>query len=132
MVRLSDEQAERYRNCPVIWDVDSGDYIFPVNIHIHLLFLIPSVSDPKHHQPNEDNLVKFSTHTGGYLNLVDIPGASAPISKPRTISSHPENGSMIPKEAIVSLRERLARVYPELAELPFHSTRMCWFVPFRS
>ncbi|KDQ20053.1 hypothetical protein BOTBODRAFT_27475 [Botryobasidium botryosum FD-172 SS1] len=105
-VRLNDEQAERHKDCPVLLDWSSGFYVFP---------------------PNEDNVVKFAIHTGGYLNLVSSLDSLVPVSSPRTVTSHPSNGLAIPREMADILREKLASVYPELAEIPFHGTRMCWY-----
>lgn len=31
MVQLSDEEAAKYRHCPVVLDFSSGFYIFPVS-----------------------------------------------------------------------------------------------------
>jgi sarcosine oxidase / L-pipecolate oxidase len=48
------------------------------------------------------------------------------VSTPRTIITHPENGLSIPKKSVQTLREHLRTVYPELANKPFKSTRLCW------
>lgn len=75
------------------------------------------------HQPNENNVVKFAIHDSG-LTYFPIPGQT--ISAPRTVSSHSLDGLRIPKTKAQALRECIRRVYPELAEKPFSSTRLCW------
>lgn len=79
-------------------------------------------------QPNKDNIVKLAIHDSGYTHF---PGAGqADISTPRTITSHQSDGLRIPKQKVQELREHLRRFYPELADKPFASTRLCWLVSF--
>jgi len=126
-VQLTQEEADAYRSIPVILDFGpSGFYMFP---------------------PNDHNVVKFAKHTGGYANfqnissnhhnsltpsksgngvLMDILGSGA-ISTPRTISSHGEEGLKIPLSEAQMLRASLHEVFPDLAEKPVSSTRLCWY-----
>ena len=79
-------------------------------------------------QPNADGIVKFALHAGGYLNPTKVDESQDPVSQPRTIVSHPQNGTAIPKEVIADLPRELATIYPELAKMPFERTRMCWYL----
>ncbi|KAF4621342.1 hypothetical protein D9613_000843 [Agrocybe pediades] len=103
MVQLTESEAEKYRNCPVVFDFVSGFYVFP---------------------PNEKNIVKVAIHAAGYTYFKD---ADTKVSTPRTITSDPENGLLIPKPMLKALREELRKIYPELAEKPFIGTRLCWY-----
>ncbi|KAI5121451.1 hypothetical protein M0805_009559 [Coniferiporia weirii] len=112
-IKLTDEEAERYRKSPVVLDFGpSGFYVFP---------------------PNKDNIVKVAKHTGGVTNFVPIPSApaldaaSAKISSPRTVFSHGPDGLKIPQPDAQIIRDCLQEVYPELANKPFNYTRLCWY-----
>lgn len=100
MVQLSDEEADKYRHCPVVLDFSSGFYIFP---------------------PNDKNVVKMATHSAGYTHT------RGTVSTPRTISSNPVDGHCIPKASLQELRKHLRGVYPDLADKPFSNTRLCWY-----
>ncbi|KAI0317136.1 FAD dependent oxidoreductase [Amylostereum chailletii] len=106
--QLTPEEGDRYRRCPVVIDeADSRFCFFP---------------------PTDHNVVKVQLHGAAYSRYVSgLPGASQPISTPRTVTSHGENGLRIPVDAAKLLRERLRMVYPELADKPFTSTRVCWY-----
>jgi len=103
MLQLSEQEAEAYRNCPVVLDWSSGFYIFP---------------------PNEKNIVKFATHSAGYTHTDE---ANRKISTPHTLVSDPVRGLLIPKSVVQDLRMHLKNVYPDLAEKPFCATRLCWY-----
>ncbi|KAF7351164.1 DAO domain-containing protein [Mycena sanguinolenta] len=102
MVQLTPEEADAYKECPVVLDFASSFYIFP---------------------PNEQNMVKLATHKSGYVQSIGAKN----ISTPRTITSDPDTGLLIPKADVKELREQLRMVYPALAEKPFVATRMCWY-----
>ncbi|TFK44882.1 FAD dependent oxidoreductase [Crucibulum laeve] len=100
MIQLSEDEANSYRDCPVVLNFASGFYVFP---------------------PNENNVIKMAMHGAGYTNM------KAGISTPRTVISDPDRGLCIPKIALQELRQQLKNVYPELAQKPFSSTRLCWY-----
>jgi sarcosine oxidase/L-pipecolate oxidase len=93
-------------------------------------------------QPTEDNIIKIAVHEEGYTysaessplrsvtcnTTLQKDKVSTPsfISTPRTVRTHGERGLDIPLEMAQLLRAELRMVYPELADLPFKSTRMCW------
>ncbi|KZT23554.1 FAD dependent oxidoreductase [Neolentinus lepideus HHB14362 ss-1] len=106
MIKLTPAEADEYRNCPVVLDFKSGFYMFP---------------------PNEDNIIKMAMHVGGYTNFDAIYQSRRPVSVPRTITSHGTDGLKIPKPMLKTLREHLRAIYPELAEMPFSGTRLCWY-----
>ncbi|KAJ6495764.1 FAD dependent oxidoreductase [Mycena vitilis] len=102
MVQLTEQEALAYKACPVVVDFESGFYIFP---------------------PNEQNLVKMAIHSVGYTHSI----GERKISTPRTITTDPETGLLIPKANVKELRDGLRMVYPSLADKPFVATRMCWY-----
>lgn len=67
--------------------------------------------------------MKMALHAAGYTH---IPTSGAPVSTPRTVTSHAQEGLLIPKSAAKALRRNLRKVYPDLAEKPFSGTRLCW------
>ena len=79
----------------------------------------------KTRQPNEDNIVKFAVNE---LGVTNYPNPQEKISTPRTILSHGEDGLRIPKSKIKEMRQHLRGLFPDLAERPFASTRMCWWI----
>lgn len=100
-------------------------------------------------QPTEDNIVKIGIHGEGYTYSAntdrtwlpnttrnatsmkkDMVSKLSSISTPRTVRTHGERGLDIPLEMVQLLRAELRRVYPELADLPFKSTRMCWYARY--
>ncbi|EJD08077.1 FAD dependent oxidoreductase [Fomitiporia mediterranea MF3/22] len=112
-IQLTPEEGERYRNVPVVLDLKtSGFYCFP---------------------PTEDHLIKMGIHTGGSTNMIppsdapDVDAVNAYISTPRTELSHGEDGLKIPKSDAQAIRKCFRHIFPELAEKPFHSTRLCWY-----
>ena len=68
-----------------------------------------------------------ATATSNATLIKDEVSAPSSISTPRTVRTHGERGLDIPLEMAQLLRAELRRVYPELADLPFKSTRMCWY-----
>lgn len=80
--------------------------------------------------------MKMAFHHVGYVNPQPVqfeessttaPVAPQFVSTPRTINSHPESGLAIPREMRDAIRISLRRLYPELADLPFSGTRICWY-----
>lgn len=67
----------------------------------------------------------MATHSPGYTYFDEAYGQGT-ISTPRTLTSDPVGGLLIPKSAIRDLRMHLKNVYPDLAEKPFSGTRFCW------
>jgi sarcosine oxidase/L-pipecolate oxidase len=118
-VQLSQEEASDYRRCPVVLDFKSGFYVFPVSSGDQVDFTLTYMPDD---QPNEDNVVKLAIHSAGYTHFEGKRSTSTP----RTVTSDPESGLLIPRAALADLRGHLRNIYPELAEKPFRSTRLCW------
>ncbi|KAJ3475621.1 hypothetical protein NLI96_g11721 [Meripilus lineatus] len=103
-IQLTQEEADRYRNCPVYLDFISGFYIFP---------------------PNSQNIVKMAIHSNGHT--FKDPSTGVAVSSPRTSLSHGDDGLRIPKKVAQTIRNNLRMVYPELGEKPFSGTRLCWY-----
>lgn len=68
--------------------------------------------------------------TRNATSMKDKVSTLSSISTPRTVRTHGERGLDIPLEMAQLLRAELRRVYPELADLPFKSTRMCWYARY--
>ncbi|KAI9508539.1 FAD dependent oxidoreductase [Russula earlei] len=105
-IQLTQEEAARYRNVPVVLDFRTGFYVFP---------------------PTDDNIIKVGCHDSGVAHHPPENGTYRPVSTPRTVSSHGDDGLRVPRSSIRSLRSSLRGVYPELAEKPFAATRLCWY-----
>ncbi|KAI0692103.1 FAD dependent oxidoreductase [Cytidiella melzeri] len=102
-IQLTPEEADDYRDCPVVLAFGTGFYVFP---------------------PTEEGIVKMAIHNNGFLHRPT--GLEGP-STPRTKLTDGEDGLRIPKQAVKDLRTHLAQIYPELAKKPFASTRLCWY-----
>jgi len=116
---------------PIATDFRSGFYIFPVHLPSFNLsgwFSLTIPADPALFvQPTNDNIIKCGRHTSGVV--YHPPGntnTDRPISTPRTVSSHGDDGLRVPRSSLRRLRSLLRGTYPELAEKPFAATRLCW------
>ncbi|KAH9485485.1 L-pipecolate oxidase [Psilocybe cubensis] len=103
MIQLSDSEADVYRDCPVVVDFSSGFYIFP---------------------PNAGNVVKMAFHSAGFTHFDETNGT---ISTPRTLTSNPTDGLLIPRDSLQDMRTYLGKIYPDLTRKPFSATRLCWY-----
>lgn len=103
-IQLTSEEADRYRNCPVYMDLNSGFYAFP---------------------PNSQNIVKCAIHASGYTYMQ--PTAAGSVSTPVFLKTSDVLESRVPRTALKELGNALSLVYPELAEKPWSDTRMCWY-----
>ncbi len=76
-------------------------------------------------QPTDDDIVKLAIHDSG---VVYYPAGNTdrPVSTPRTVSSHGDDGLRVPQSYLRRLRGSLRGIYPALAEKPFAATRLCW------
>jgi sarcosine oxidase/L-pipecolate oxidase len=68
----------------------------------------------------------MAIHSAGYTYFDEANGQGT-ISTPRTLTSDPVRGLLIPKSVVQDLRMHLKNVYPDLAEKPFSGTRLCWY-----
>lgn len=71
-------------------------------------------------------MLKIAKHAYGYLNPVPANNADV-VSQPMTHLTHPDLA--IPKSEQVALRAALREMvpWPELADRPFTSTKLCWY-----
>ena len=77
--------------------------------------------------PNQDGIVKFALHHRGWTNdQSSLSDKNAIVSVPRPGYFNGKLGENISRGAIRELRRELRRVYPELGDKPFTSSRMCW------
>ncbi|KAI9465297.1 FAD dependent oxidoreductase [Lactarius psammicola] len=105
-IQLTPDEAARYKDVPVVLDFHTNFYIFP---------------------PNDDNVVKLASHDSGVVYHAPGDTDKQPVSTPRTVSSHGDDGLRVPQSTLRRLRSSLLDVYPELAEKPFAATRLCWY-----
>ncbi|KIJ27450.1 hypothetical protein M422DRAFT_37755 [Sphaerobolus stellatus SS14] len=102
-IQLAPEEAEIYKDVPIVLDYTNGFCMFP---------------------PNPENIVKVGFYAG-FTNLQDqVEGRS--VSIPRTFLTH-DNGGAIPKHIVQEMRGSIADTYPELGKKPFSGTRLCWY-----
>lgn len=74
------------------------------------------------------NTLKIAKHAYGYLNPVPTHNdAGTAVSQPLTHLTHPSLA--IPKPEQIALRSALREMvpWPELADRPFTSTKLCWY-----
>lgn len=74
------------------------------------------------------NTLKIARHAYGYLNPVSTSTGDT-FSVPMTHLTHPTALTLVPKTEQVAMRAALRQMvpWPELAERPFSSTRLCWY-----
>ncbi|KAK0195755.1 FAD dependent oxidoreductase [Armillaria mellea] len=117
MVQLTPEEAQTYRDIPVVLDFDSGFYCFPVSaVHSFLSGKVNVLVAERR---------KYSKN--GLYILAGTPYTKDAISTPRTVVSDGEDGLRIPKADLNELRTRFKEVFPELANKPLLRTRLCWY-----
>jgi sarcosine oxidase/L-pipecolate oxidase len=95
-IPLSAEEAEQYRNLPVLYGVDRGFFIEP---------------DVEKHE------MKLCDEHPGYIN---------PVDEHNDMRSVPFARQQIPKEAETRMRLLLSETMPQLANREFSFARMCW------
>lgn len=74
------------------------------------------------------NTLKIARHAYGYLNPISAASGST-ISTPATHLTHPTASTLVPQAEQAAMRAALRQMvpWPELAERPFSSTRLCWY-----
>jgi sarcosine oxidase/L-pipecolate oxidase len=95
-LRLSSEEAEKYKNLPVLYGVDRGFFIEP---------------------DFENGEMKICDEHPGYCNFTKVNGE---------LRSIPFARHQIPKEAESRMRRLLQETMPQLAERSFSFARICW------
>lgn len=80
------------------------------------------------------NTLKVARHAYGFLNPVSSSPAAATrgsstVSVPATHLTHPAAPTLVPQAEQAAMRDALRQMvpWPELAERPFSSTRLCWY-----
>ncbi|KZV84125.1 FAD dependent oxidoreductase [Exidia glandulosa HHB12029] len=117
-IRLSPEEAERYKDIPVVLDFDTGFYCFP---------------------PTDGGVMKISRHYAGVVNPGFIPQAdldetpqpvmSIPTYRRPDLTAKPNatSHSAVPLDVANLARIVLRELFPELGDKPFEMGRMCWY-----
>lgn len=106
MIQLTPEEYAAQSKCPVVFNLDSGFYVFP---------------------PTKDGIVKLAIHAAGWTSSTSPSAKGDKISTPRTKLSADIDKGVLPAESVKALRTHLATHYPELAKKPFVDLRMCWY-----
>lgn len=106
-IKVTDEEATRWKNMSVTTNLSTGLNVFPPY----------------------NGEVKVLRRSPGYFNTISVPhpedrSMQIEMSLPRTTVTNPDD--MIPAEAEASIRYDLREIMPSLANRPFHRTRLCW------
>lgn len=107
---LTPAEQARLANVPTLLNLSTGYFI-----------ITPSA-----------NTLKIARHAYGYLNPVTTGGSDGggrTFSTPATHLTHPKAPTLVPQAEQVAMRAALRQMvpWPELAERPFSSTRLCWY-----
>ncbi|KAF8608241.1 FAD dependent oxidoreductase [Ceratobasidium sp. AG-I] len=114
-VQLTPEELERYKICPTLYDTSTGLYTMP---------------------PTASGLLKWGLHYAGAVSRHEISVPRTGLSKDNTSPLEPtakigvDGGgvpSAVPKRMLGSLRDAMRRLYPDIADRDFASSRMCWY-----
>ncbi|KAF6796934.1 hypothetical protein CSOJ01_13103 [Colletotrichum sojae] len=110
-VQITDEEAERLKDMPVMINLSTGVFIFPPT-------------------KGKNPVLKIARHGWGYATEVPVDGAAS--SGSRVISAPKRDGSnaasgYLPDDADGGLREGLRQLAPEFAERPWSRRRLCWY-----
>ncbi|KAL3451408.1 FAD dependent oxidoreductase [Aspergillus insuetus] len=98
-IRMTPEEAQAYRNLPVLFNIAKGFFM----------------------EPDEDNHeLKICDEHPGYTNLIPDPKHDG------AVTSVPFARHQIPLEAESRARDFLRDTMPHLAERPFSFARICW------
>lgn len=106
MIQLTPEEYEIQSKCPVVFNLDTGFYVFP---------------------PTKDGIVKMAIHDAGWTSTIAPSVQGENVSIPRTKLSADIEKGVLPAESVKILRAHLAQHYPALAKKPFADLRMCWY-----
>ncbi|KAK1593315.1 FAD dependent oxidoreductase [Colletotrichum navitas] len=104
-IRLSDEEADRVREMPVIVNMSTGVFCFP-----------PTPGT---------NLLKVARHGFGYATEFEAE-VGRKVSSPRLAGSNAASG-FLPQDADEGLREGVRLFFPEFAEREWAYRRLCWY-----
>ncbi|KAL4947134.1 FAD dependent oxidoreductase [Aspergillus filifer] len=98
-IRMTAEEAQRYRNMPVLFNVAKGFFIEP---------------------DNDFHELKVCDEHPGYCNFITDP------SNPNEVKSIPFARNQIPLESEARTRDFLRETMPHLADRPFSFAKICW------
>ncbi|TIB30535.1 hypothetical protein E3P84_03286 [Wallemia ichthyophaga] len=109
MIKLTEEQHERYKDSPIVINLNTGIYMFP---------------------PTSTRYFKVSKHHAGYISRERNAPVSIDTKREQLGEDEPPLSiSKIPSVMYDELRNGLKEVYPEIANdssLEW-KTRMCWY-----
>ncbi len=120
VIQLTSEEAERYKNLPIVDDFEQGKCSYRCIAACRVTANscgVPGILFP----PDENGLLKLCSCrfiTNYYTS--HVRGASLGHS----FGDHPEDG--VPRVIEEEMRSFVRDMIPELANRPWASTRMCW------
>ncbi|KAF6820636.1 hypothetical protein CMUS01_11525 [Colletotrichum musicola] len=111
-IQITDEEAERLKDMPVMINLSTGVFIFPPT-------------------KGKNPVLKIARHGWGYATEVPVGGEASSGSR-RVISAPKRDGSnaasgYLPDDADDGLREGLRQLVPEFADRPWSRRRLCWY-----
>ncbi|WQF88610.1 Putative FAD dependent oxidoreductase, FAD/NAD(P)-binding domain superfamily, MTOX family [Colletotrichum destructivum] len=127
-IRLSDDEAERVRDMPVMVNMSTGVFCFPPTPETNLLKVArhgfgyatefeaeaPTVASHGHDGEGNGN----GEATGG--------GMRRKVSSPKLVGSNAASG-FLPRDADEGLRDGVRLFFPEFAEREWVYRRLCWY-----
>lgn len=102
-IQLTDEEYEKYKDIPVIFDGDMGYFFQP---------------------DKESKKMKICLNGGGIKRTVASKFDGSDVSLPRFKGDNP--GDTLPRERVVEIGEILQRYTPELAHHKIEDHKICW------
>ncbi|KAI8180544.1 hypothetical protein K4K51_002564 [Colletotrichum sp. SAR 10_75] len=108
-IQLTEEEAERLKDMPVMINFESGVFIFPPT-------------------KGKNPILKLARHGYGYATEVSVgdDGSQRVISTPKRDGSNAATG-YLPDDADEGLREGVKQLLPEFASRPWVNRRLCWY-----
>ncbi|KAI8222412.1 L-pipecolate oxidase [Colletotrichum sp. SAR 10_96] len=108
-IQLTEEEAERLKDMPVMINFESGVFIFPPT-------------------KGKNPILKLARHGYGYATEVSVgdDGSQRVISTPKRDGSNAATG-YLPDDADEGLRKGVKQLLPEFASRPWVNRRLCWY-----
>lgn len=105
-IKLTDTEAKRIENMPVIINLSTGVFVFP-----------PTPGS---------NILKVARHGYGYATKVPVEDDDRLVSSPKRDGNNAA-ANYLPDDAEQALREGLSQLVPEFAKHDWMDKRLCWY-----
>ncbi|CAE7171239.1 unnamed protein product [Rhizoctonia solani] len=128
-VQLTPEEYELYKHVPTLFDKETDLYTMPVSP------INPSYASTHHQQPTPSGLLKWGIHHKGAVSAhgVSTPRTglskdnTSPLSTARVGVDGAGASCAVPKRMLKPMRDAMRRLYPDIADRDFASSRICWY-----